>query len=442
MDSRRRATAPGALERSAYPGATPSSQPSEKPTLGRFRRSTTSHWATSAPRMRPSVTTCALRHTFDNRSTGGTRTTFQHFERSWTGDSRRRKPSLLLRPTTEKSRPLAQREPRRLNGLQTLWLCYERGLLPAIAPLPESVAGSFGEIPALSAARVWVSAEAGNIERATEELDRLVRDDFDIPQTDIAWLAAMCLLASAAATVEHEVAARKLREVIAPYSGRNVLVWVGMCCGPVDHYLGRLNVCLGDLEAYAEAFDAAVEMTTAMNATPLNLRVRLDRCQVAIRSGAAQVDVLVELDEIGRRAWELGMAGVAAAASSLGFGNEGKATISQTLLASAQGWRKVDRARWSRRGRVHLCQCRMVAKDEESRPATEWLCRWLGRDAHVSGACFPALRPRRRRSGFLRVLWPSARSPWTRRCSSPSRSRTPPKFRSGSTQARRVRSST
>src|SRR5690349_61418 len=63
-------------------------------------------------------------------------------------------------------------------GLQTLWTFYEKGRLAEIAPMIELVAGSFGEIPALDAARVWVAAEVGNHETAAATLAEFVEEDF------------------------------------------------------------------------------------------------------------------------------------------------------------------------------------------------------------------------------------------------------------------------
>ena len=52
-----------------------------------------------------------------------------------------------------------------------------------------------------------------------------------------------------------------------------------------------------------------------MHATPLHLRIRLERCRVDLRSGPATASVAAELHAVRREAERLGMAGVAAAAA-------------------------------------------------------------------------------------------------------------------------------
>ncbi|RNL77322.1 BTAD domain-containing putative transcriptional regulator [Nocardioides marmorisolisilvae] len=205
-----------------------------------------------------------------------------------------------------------------LTGLQTLWLFYERGDLDQIAPLLEGVADTFGEIPAMNAARAWVAAETGDRERASTMVAELAAADFDvIAQTDIAWLAAMCFISSAAATVGDLDAAARLRTILTPYVGRNGLVWVGLCCGPVDHYLGLLAARLGDQDAAAAHLDDAVALTERMDALPLRLRAQLDRCRVAFARAGDPYPVGEVLAEVRAAADRLGMRGVVREAESL-----------------------------------------------------------------------------------------------------------------------------
>lgn len=199
-----------------------------------------------------------------------------------------------------------------LAGLQTLWIFYERGRIGEIAPLLNDVGALFGEIPALDAARTWAAVEAGDFRLGAELLRTLAGNNFGVVQTDMAWLAALCLLGAAAATLEDHAAAERLRELLAPYSGRSALVWVGFCSGPVDHYLGRLAHSLGDLAAADAYYDAAILSCERTGSVPMGLRTRLERCRLDLQKGPEDLrPVMWELEQIAGAAAALGMAGVA-----------------------------------------------------------------------------------------------------------------------------------
>ena len=200
-----------------------------------------------------------------------------------------------------------------LHGLQTLWLFYEWGRLHELAPLIDDVGISFGEIPALDAARTWIAAECGDHDKARRLLEDFGEKGFGEIKQDIAWLAALSLLASAAAAVGDRKAAQELHDLLAPHAGRNGLVWVGFCSGPVDLYLGLLCDVLGDQRAADDHFTQAVQSATRMGARPLTLRAELEQCRLRLshRTTAAERRQLLEVVErIRAAAADLGMTGL------------------------------------------------------------------------------------------------------------------------------------
>lgn len=204
-----------------------------------------------------------------------------------------------------------------LHGLQTLWLFFEWGRLHELAPLIDDVGISFGEIPALDAARTWIAAECGELDKARGLLEDFAARGFGQIKQDIAWLAALSLLASAAATVGDRLAAREIQDLLAPHAGRNGLVWVGFCSGPVDHYLGLLAETLGDPTTADAHFAEAARIATAMGARPLALRAELERARLQLRRKATATAARAELDRIREAAGDLGMAGLAQRAADL-----------------------------------------------------------------------------------------------------------------------------
>lgn len=204
-----------------------------------------------------------------------------------------------------------------LHGLQTLWLFYEWGRLHELAPLIDDVGISFGEIPALDAARTWIAAECGDRDKAQGLLDDFAEGGFGEIKQDIAWLAALSLLASAAATVGDRKAAQELHDLLAPHAGRNGLVWVGFCSGPVDLYLGLVTEVLGDTDRADEHFAEAVRIATATGARPLALRAELERARIRLADRRTAQQARAELARIREAAGDLGMAGLAQRAADL-----------------------------------------------------------------------------------------------------------------------------
>ncbi|MCX6401904.1 MAG: BTAD domain-containing putative transcriptional regulator [Propionibacteriales bacterium] len=205
-----------------------------------------------------------------------------------------------------------------LSGLQMLWVAYERGQLDLVAPFLDDVGENFGEIPALDAARTWVAAEAGDLDKAGRLLRELADNEFGVVQTDIAWLAALCLLGSAASKLDNQAAAARLHEMLLPHSGRNALVWVGFCCGPVDHYLGQLAQSLGRADEAIQRYDAAIALAVTMGSAPLASRIRLDRCELELTfEDRNPAQIAADLRQIALDAGQLGMARVAARAQDL-----------------------------------------------------------------------------------------------------------------------------
>ncbi|WP_188113470.1 BTAD domain-containing putative transcriptional regulator [Nocardioides humilatus] len=204
-----------------------------------------------------------------------------------------------------------------LHGLQTLWLFFEWGRLHELAPLIDDVGISFGEIPALDAARTWIAAECGEHDKARGLLADFAATGFDKIKQDIAWLAALSLLASAAATVGDRKAAQEIHDLLAPHAGRNGLVWVGFCSGPVDFYLGLLADVLGSTRTADQHFGEAHRLATAMGAQPLALRAALERARIGLGRKTTAAKALVELARIREAAGDLGMAGLAQRAADL-----------------------------------------------------------------------------------------------------------------------------
>lgn len=83
------------------------------------------------------------------------------------------------------------------------------------------------------------------------------------------WLACSCVQARVVADLADQVAAARILAALRPYSGRHA-VWGSMLwLGPVDYYLGRLEVVVGNLPAARRLLRSALGQARAAGLVPI-----------------------------------------------------------------------------------------------------------------------------------------------------------------------------
>ena len=83
------------------------------------------------------------------------------------------------------------------------------------------------------------------------------------------WLACSCVQARAVAGLADPVAAARILTVLRPYSGRHALWGSMLWLGPVDYYLGRLEVVVGNLPAARRLLRSALQQARAAGLVPI-----------------------------------------------------------------------------------------------------------------------------------------------------------------------------
>ena len=135
-------------------------------------------------------------------------------------------------------------------------------LAPVIRVLAAGDRGGGAWRPGLAA----MLAELAMEEQVRGELDRVQAEGLE-PLREGLWLASLTYLADAAGAVAHRGVASLVHPLLAPLAGTNVMIGHGVACyGAADRYLGMLAATLGDADAAADHFEAALRLNREMGA--------------------------------------------------------------------------------------------------------------------------------------------------------------------------------
>jgi DNA-binding SARP family transcriptional activator len=143
------------------------------------------------------------------------------------------------------------------------------------------------------------AAQAGDADRARQELDIICADDLSGLTRDIAWVGGMFAVANAIAATEAVQHAPLAYHHLSPYAGR--MCWQGTTTyGAVDYALGALAFTLGDLEQARAHLLVARDLSRSLEA-PLHVM----RTTIALGAcgDAAAGDVDRALDEATACGW-------------------------------------------------------------------------------------------------------------------------------------------
>jgi len=162
-------------------------------------------------------------------------------------------------------------------AVQLLAIRREQLRMQELEPVVRSLAERDPPRPAWAAALATLLWETHRAQDARRELERLAAADFaGIPQ-DGDWMIAMALLADLCADLEDAERSRALYELLAPYSGRQVVVgFAAVCLGPVDRLLGRLAAVDGRSDRAATHFESALAAAAGLRAPLWLTHTRVD----------------------------------------------------------------------------------------------------------------------------------------------------------------------
>ena len=194
-----------------------------------------------------------------------------------------------------------------------------QGLADELLPGLVAYVDGHPDVPAWRALLAATHAEAGRLDEARAELDRLAAQGFtDVPRT---WTrpVTFALAAACAALVGDRERAAQLHPLLALRRGQLLVVASGTSCeGAVDRYLGALEATLGEDRVADASFAAALALEESVGGTSLVVRTRVAQARALLhRPRPDRPAARKLLDEAERTAARLGMAGVVAEVEAL-----------------------------------------------------------------------------------------------------------------------------
>ena len=133
-----------------------------------------------------------------------------------------------------------------LYGGQLFGLHRDRGQLAALRPLVEPIVQP--RLAIWRAGYLAITLAEGDSARAREELAAIATDHFAAVRRDGFWLAATCMLAETAITLDARDAMAELAAQLEPYGDRCAQIGLALFLGPVSGFEGRLRRALGEHE--------------------------------------------------------------------------------------------------------------------------------------------------------------------------------------------------
>jgi eukaryotic-like serine/threonine-protein kinase len=156
-----------------------------------------------------------------------------------------------------------------LYTLQMSVMRRHQGRVEEMLPAVREMAERYPAIRAWRLALVSLLADAGRLEEARVEFERLAVHDFDDIPLDGQWLTAMTRIADACAHVEDAARAATLYEKLLPYADLAVVAGrAASLSGPVSMYLGRLALTMGRPGDAVAHLDRGLELATRMGDRP------------------------------------------------------------------------------------------------------------------------------------------------------------------------------
>jgi DNA-binding SARP family transcriptional activator len=161
-------------------------------------------------------------------------------------------------------------------GATLLFVSIEQGRMSELQGAMAAIADIANEMPVVKTAQAYLALELGQLEEARAGFDRLASHDFaDIPQ-DIAFFGNLVLLAQTCAGLGDARRAAILYDKLAPFRGRNIMVFLQVCLGPSDLYLGMLARTMAQTQTACEHFEAAIDMAQSMGSLRFEAHARFE----------------------------------------------------------------------------------------------------------------------------------------------------------------------
>lgn len=165
------------------------------------------------------------------------------------------------------------------DGVQQLFVRRDLGKLAGRRLLLRELVEATPDSTALRVDLALLDAEIGELDSARKLFESLAANDFKVVRRNALWLGHLCLLSDVAVALDDRGRSERLLDLLRPQA-ENCATVGAVFLGSVSHYLAKLALQLGQLDA-AEAYSrASVERHAALQVQPWE--VRSTRVQAAI----------------------------------------------------------------------------------------------------------------------------------------------------------------
>jgi tetratricopeptide (TPR) repeat protein len=168
-------------------------------------------------------------------------------------------------------------------AVQSFIAGMERGRLGELQSTVERLAARYPDTTRWTAGLAYLHTELGRREEAAAAFEPLAARGFADVERDNQWLLAMTDLADTCAFLGDARRAADLRDLLLPYTGRNVVIVEGWACvGSADRPLGLLATTMGLWEEAEGHFEAALDLNARLGARPWLARTERGYAQMLL----------------------------------------------------------------------------------------------------------------------------------------------------------------
>jgi tetratricopeptide (TPR) repeat protein len=197
---------------------------------------------------------------------------------------------------------------------QTYWIYCEQGRLGEIEALVKGLVEQSPAVVGELGLLAHFCAEAGRVDEARAEIERLSADNFKAVPRYEGWLLQMALLADACAVLDNSEQAATLYELLLPYARYPVYDLLGpTCLGSVSFFLGQLAGTMGRWDDALRHLDEAIARNEQLGSCPWVANAQCAAASVLIardrqgdrqRASALLAKALKTAEELGMRRLE------------------------------------------------------------------------------------------------------------------------------------------
>lgn len=166
----------------------------------------------------------------------------------------------------------------------SLILRREQGRSTEMIPTFRAMSARRPENLYVRSALAWCLSETGELDQARELAGTIMNGDVAAFPHNPVWYAITALLSEVTAKLGEIEWANTLYDLLLPYAGRNALLDVHVCYGPIDRYLGKLATAASRFDVARRHFDTALDLAMRAGAQLWAARSRLDYASILLRN--------------------------------------------------------------------------------------------------------------------------------------------------------------